>query len=401
MQARPLTLHIRLTRSCNADCGYCSSWQESPEERLKPAELKKILSFIMATGEEALGISPTHITAQFLGGEIAMVPFAELQEHVKAVNDVCSANGVACVVGGQSNLIVSERKAAQLYDLFEGRLGTSIDLTSDTRTIKGDSDKYRVIWKSADKYLKQKRSVAGAIYVLEPGAVKDAKHHLLDSAKQGRAITFRPIFEGGIKQIQLNSALQMKEAMVELFDSWFMRMPIIAEPFFQLCESRLNEVSGLGRVEATSCAFQSDCTSKSINIDPNGDLHVCLEMADSGLPSIGNGLTGVWNEQAINVYSSRGANLSPDCQSCPYLKSCQGGCMYESIAQGQGSHGKSFHCASWKAIFGRIDVAIHKHGAEEVREWLHRIATRHANFRDEGRARGLAQHAEGVVSAIE
>ena len=216
----------------------------------------------------------------------------------------------------------------------------------------------------------------------------------MDSARKGRTLTFRPIFKGGIKQVQLNSALDMQEAMVELFDHWFMKLPTIVEPFYQLCEARLNEVSGLGRVESTSCAFQSDCTTKSINIDPNGDLHVCLEMADSGLPPIGNGLLGKWDEQALSVYSSRSENLHKDCLSCPYLKSCQGGCMYEAIAQGQGSHGKSFHCSTWKSIFGRIDKAISTHGAEVVRDWIHRLATKHENQRDEGVAKSIVRHTE-------
>lgn len=140
MQARPLTLHIRLTKACNADCSYCSSWQESPERRLSPDSLTKILDFVLDTGPSALGINPTHLTAQFIGGEIAMVPSAELDQHIAVIKDACAKRSISYVFGAQSNLIVSDRRAAVLYDQFEGRLGTSIDLTSNTRTIKGDAD---------------------------------------------------------------------------------------------------------------------------------------------------------------------------------------------------------------------------------------------------------------------
>lgn len=392
MQARPLTLHIRLTKACNADCSYCSSWQESPERRLSPDSLTKILDFVLDTGPSALGINPTHLTAQFIGGEIAMVPSAELDQHIAVIKDACAKRSISCVFGAQSNLIVSDRRAAVLYDQFEGRLGTSIDLTSNTRTIKGDADRYRLIWKSADNYLMKNRSVPGAVYVLEPDGYSDAEKHLMDSARVGRMLTLRPIFEGGIKSVQLNSARQFRESMERLFDRWFLKLPIIVEPFYQLCESRVSEVSGSSRLVSTACAFQNDCTTKSLNIDPNGDLHVCLEMADAGLTPIGNGLQGTWDDQSIAMFSSRSQHLNATCKACPYLNSCQGGCMYESIAQGQGVHGKSFHCETWKSLFRRIDEAISEHGAEHVHDWLHRLATRHENAKHNGLARAALAH---------
>lgn len=396
MQANPLTLHIRLTKHCNADCSYCSSWQESPDVRLTPAALAQSVAFILDSAPATLGVSFSHITAQFLGGEIAMVPAAELDAHIAVIKAACAERGLGCVVGAQSNLIVSERKAARLYDQFEGRLGTSIDLTTSARTIKGDPDKYRLIWKSADQYLRKNRSSAGAIYVVEPESTGDALFHLREAARSRRVITFRPIFQGGIPAMQLNSADQFKDSMLALFDEWFLRLPVIAEPFFQMCEARLSEVSLKARVQSTACAFQNDCTRKSVNIEPNGDLYVCLEMADAGLAPIGNGIRSEWYPEALGMYASRSSNVHKDCAACPFLKSCHGGCMYEAIAQGQGVHGKSYHCASWKAIFQRIDDAISAHGAEHIHDWLHRLATRHENARSDGLAKAQTNEYEGV-----
>lgn len=400
MQAKPLTLHVRLTKACNADCSYCSSWQESPDQRMSPDQLEKIITFILETAPAALGVKHNHLTVQFLGGEIAVVPHAELKQHVALVKRISAEYGMTCIVGAQSNLIVSERRAAELYDLFDGRIGTSIDLTSQTRTLKGDADKYRLIWRSAENYLRKFRSVPGAIYVVEPDKTADAMTHLLDCAKAGRAITFRPIFVGGIKDVKVNTAEAYTDALCQLFDRWFLKLPIIAEPFFQMCENRVSEVTGLGRLASTTCAFQSDCTQKSINIDPNGDLHVCLEMADAGLAPIGNGLDQAWDTQAISMFASRPEHLSDQCKKCPFLTSCQGGCMYEAIAQGAGAHGRSEYCHTWKAIFARIDRAIDEHGAEFVHGWMHRVATRHANFREAGVAK-IYTEVEGVVSASE
>ncbi|KKN89563.1 hypothetical protein LCGC14_0236950 [marine sediment metagenome] len=389
--AKPLTVHIRLTKACNADCSYCSSWQGSPDARMSPAELRRALEFVLSTCWDALGVRPTHITAQFVGGEISSIPLAELKEHVQVVEQVCAQHGMSVIAGAQSNLILTERKAVQLYDLFSGRLGTSIDLESDKRTVAGDAERYRVIWKTSDSYLRKRRSPPGAIFVVEPGGAPAAKRHMLEAARSARALTLRPVFTGGIKTVTVNSGPDFASVFTELFDTWFMRLPIIVEPFFQLLESRLTELESSTAASNSSCAFQSDCTQKSINIDPNGDLHVCLEMADAGFPAIGNALRGEWFHDAISVYSSRKENLSQDCIDCPYLASCRGGCMYESIAQGHGVHGKSDYCSTWKAIFGRIDTALQEYGVDAVREWALRLATRHENLRCEGVAKSILQ----------
>ena len=318
MQASPLTLHIRLTKHCNADCSYCSSWQESPDARLTPEDLRKSIDFILDSAPLTLDVTFTHVTAQFLGGEIAMVPSAELDAHIEVVKSICAARGLGCIFGAQSNLILSPRNAARLYDQFEGRLGTSIDLTSSTRTIKGDPEKYRVIWKSADTYLRKNRSTPGAIFVVEPSNSADALIHLREAARSRRVITFRPIFKGGIEAVHLNSAEQFNTSMVDLFDEWFLRLPVIAEPFYQLCESRLSELSKLSHVQTTACAFQNDCTRKSVNIEPNGDLYVCLEMADAGMAPIGNGVAGEWYTDALSLYASRSKNLPQSCSCLLY-----------------------------------------------------------------------------------
>lgn len=70
--------------------------------------------------------------------------------------------------------------------------------------------------------------------------------------------------------------------------------------------------------------------------------------------------------------------------------------MYESISQGQGVHGKSHHCSTWKAIFKRIDDAVAVHGADHIHEWLHRLVTRHENARIAGVVKGDVREIEGV-----
>ena len=35
------TLHVRMTKHCNADCSYCSSWQEAPDQYMRTPDFAR------------------------------------------------------------------------------------------------------------------------------------------------------------------------------------------------------------------------------------------------------------------------------------------------------------------------------------------------------------------------
>lgn len=384
MTQQPFTLHIRMTKSCNADCTYCSSWMENASSRMSPAAFKTSIDFILDQALPQLGAVPTFLSAQYIGGEILTVPFRELEECIGYLREACARRGIEMQDGAQSNLIGTPEKVSRLYDLFEGRLGTSVDDFSQARTVKGSADNYRLIWKEADHYLRKQRSTPGAVFVLDQSGLSEARQQTQIAAREGRMLTLRPLFQGGTPGQVLQGAEQTMKALVETFDDWFMRYPIIVEPFFHLTAARVASFAGAGRTLPGACAFQADCTQRSLSLEPNGDLHVCQEMADAGLSQVGNALSGEMDRGLVEALAARPGRLSADCQDCPFVKECQGGCMFESIQQGAGMYGRSVHCASWKALFKRIDAGIQGHGLEEVRSWLHRIETRHHNHKLDG-----------------
>ncbi|MDX2309689.1 SPASM domain-containing protein [Pseudomonas sp. On1] len=381
---QPFTLHIRMTKSCNADCSYCSSWMENASSRMSPAAFMKSIDFILNRALPQLGAAPTFLSAQYIGGEILTVPFQELKECVRYLRKACAQHGIEMQDGAQSNLIGTPEKISRLYDLFEGRLGTSVDDFSQARTVKGSADNYRLIWKEADHYLRKQRSTPGAVFVLDQSGLTSARQQTRLAAREGRMLTLRPLFQGGTPGQALQGSERTKKALLETFDDWFMRYPIIVEPFFHLTTARVASFAGSPHQMPNACAFQADCTQRSLSLEPNGDLHVCQEMADAGLSRVGNALDGVIDTGLLEALAARSWRLSADCQACPFVKECQGGCMFESIQQGNGMYGRSAHCASWKALFRRIDAGIQEHGLEEVRGWLHRIETRHHNHKLDG-----------------
>jgi radical SAM protein with 4Fe4S-binding SPASM domain len=41
----------------------------------------------------------------------------------------------------------------------------------------------------------------------------------------------------------------------------------------------------------------SSCSANSLNIEPNGDIYTCQEMADVGAGKLGNAISGEWDDE--------------------------------------------------------------------------------------------------------
>lgn len=135
-----LVFHIRITKKCNADCSYCSSWQAAPAKLLSLKDLEKAVKFI-AEKIISLGLGGKRksISVQYVGGELLSIPSDYLREYSEIVERNLSPLFDEFIHGGQSNLIGSTKKVDQLMDIFEGRIGTSFDHFTNQRTVLGDS----------------------------------------------------------------------------------------------------------------------------------------------------------------------------------------------------------------------------------------------------------------------
>ena len=137
MTPKPFTLHIRMTKHCNADCSYCSSFERVDTGRMSPESFEKAIQFIFGTALKRLGAAPTHMTAQYLGGEILTYPIADLTRCVSYLRDTAAQHGMGFMDGCQSNLIGSVAKVDGLNRLFNGRVGTSVDSRGQSGSVQG------------------------------------------------------------------------------------------------------------------------------------------------------------------------------------------------------------------------------------------------------------------------
>ena len=319
------------------------------------------------------GILITHLTIEYVGGEILLVPTDELEEVVLYARQFFANRGIQVHDGVQTNLLGSERRLAHLEKLFGDRIGTSVDDYTGQRTLKGDATRYQTFFRQSEAHFN--RSLP-AVFTLDAMTAPHALHLLKRAEEEGRPLTYRPAFAGGKDITHLPPAV-LDAVLIALFDHWACTSPISVEPLTSLLSRRLGDYGVMIDDDPDGfCPHQSNCTRRSMSLEPNGDLYVCQEMGDAGLGRLGNALTGHWDPDTWDELDARPRRLLVDCYQCDYYKSCQGGCMLQSHQHGHGFHGRTDYCSVWKSLFARMDDTIKSRGAEAVAAWLSGIAQR-------------------------
>jgi len=359
-----LTLHVRLTRDCNAHCSYCSSAGVS-EGRMSVEDFRSAIDFIADRVLPRMGISPSHfLTVEYLGGEVLVVPPSDLKECVSYARA-----RLGLIVGGfrdgaQSNLIGTPRRVIDLHDLFEGNLGTSWDRHSGQRHIKGSAQIYQGILDRSLRSLSDERGhVPGRVLVIDAATAPHLLNEVADSIDGGYDLVLRPVFQGGSPDVDAIPPAQLADLMRAAYRLWSDTKLNRIEPFSSLHHRRaqrgLTDVSGArSALSRSGCPFQSDCAFKSLSLDPDGTLHVCQEMADAGHYPLGNAITGTFDEPTWRLLARRTMHLSESCAACEWRDECGGGCMNEAIEAFNDPFAKTELCPAWKAIFAEIEADL-------------------------------------------
>lgn len=368
-----LTFHVRITKKCNADCSYCSSYEESPSNLMSLDDLEKSLSFIKNfIIKENIGGKREMITVQYVGGELSTVPMSYLNDFTDLVKKRLSPLFKNFKHGGQTNLIASTNRINSLLEIFDGNLGTSVDNFTNQRTIKKSADKYKTIFLKNISYTKRITGrVLPSILVIDKKMEPYIKNEIDIAETKKMDITLRPVFNGGMptENVSLDTLTSIYK---DIFNDWFLKKSIIIEPHYSFLKKRIlnfeNKLENLSNI--SGCPFQNNCASSSLNLEPNGDLFVCLDMADSKNLKFGNAINETIDEEIFSKLMERQNKLNTDCYHCEYYNECQGGCMNEAIEHTGDVYGKTYYCSIWKELFKIVDEKISLNNIEEIKNWL-------------------------------
>jgi radical SAM protein with 4Fe4S-binding SPASM domain len=375
-----LTLHLRLTKKCNADCVYCSSWQEKALPYMTADHFAQSIDFICDHVLPVMGLQGgvgSHASLQYTGGEILVVPRPVLRECVLYGRQRLGRIFENVTDGCQSNLQGSDDRIAYLSTLFGRRISTSIDDFTDQRRLKGSSERYRQQADHGRALLKRRRGHNPAvIYVVDGAGVAHAPAQYQRAEQDGADITLRAVFHGG-RAVGAATIPELITAYGEVFDAWIMKGRVAVQPLYQLLTTWLAVQTGDSHLMTSNfgCPFQKNCAQVSLDLEPNGDLFICLDMADSGQMKLGNAIAGEFNTDIWSSLNDRQQHYDSKCRQCRWLAACQGGCMSEAIHHTGSPYGRTELCALWTSLFQRIDQAIEEHGQTALVEWCRSLQT--------------------------
>lgn len=372
--ASAFTLNVRLTRRCNADCTYCCSSNHQEEHPyLTPQRYTKILEFVLQTWVK-LRVVPRFVLLQYLGGEVLTIPPADLERLVGVAREFFTKRGIAVRDGAQTNLIGSAARIQRLRALFEDRIGTSVDHFSDQRTLGGSAGQYRTVFFRRRDELRKDHFVVPGIFVLDAAGANYLLQEMAIANGHGSNLTIRPVYRGA-RQVDRLTPDALDAALVDGFDAWFLKQRIIVQPYFGMVVRRLvaHDPKTKPPGPLSGCHFQSQCTTKSLHIDPNGDVFLCMEFSDMGRHRLGNAFENAIDTEQLALLQAREEHMAQTCRECPYFEECQGGCMAETVAGGGSLKDKSHLCMAWKEIFRRIDEAVFERGVTAVAKWLNHV----------------------------
>ena len=373
---KTLIFHIRITKKCNADCSYCSSWQEKTAPLMSMSELDKALNFIeKKILDLGLGGERKNLTVQYVGGELLSVPTDYLREFSNKVKYKLSPLFEEFKHGGQSNLIGSKDKVNSLYEIFDGNLGTSFDHFTEQRTINKDSKKYKTILiKNVETIKKEYFKNMPGIVVVDKKIAPYIEDEINLASERKSHITLRPVFNGG-SPVEKLTLEEMENIYLKLYDNWFLKQKMCLEPFYSYLTKRISNLNNEDISNISGCPSQHNCAITSINMDPDGTLYLCQEMSDSDSYILGNAIKEEWNQELHEIMKSRSEHLSNECITCPYFKECQGGCIKEAVEYtAEGIYGKTIFCSIWKKIFARIDSDLKNNDPLLIKNWLNKIS---------------------------
>lgn len=357
---RAFTLHIRLTRDCNAHCSYCSS-AGANEGRMSPKDFRKAIDWIETVFFPKLRIGKKHfLTIEYLGGEVLLIPEEELKANVEYARERLGSKVHTLRDGAQSNLIGTPRRVETLAELFENNLGTSWDRRSGQRHIKGNAALYDALLMRSLNHLEKERNLKpGRVIVVDQYTIDHLTDEIDDAVKGGYDLVLRPVFQGGSEDIAPATLQNLMHAYQKAYIHWKNHGKAIrVEPFSTLYERRESSLAKDHQTyNATSqyCPFQSNCAFKSLSLDPDGSLYICQEMADAGHYPLGNAITGEFDNQTWMRLAQRTEHLDESCQRCEWKDSCAGGCMNEAIEHHGDPFAKTELCPVWKTVFREID----------------------------------------------
>jgi uncharacterized protein len=326
---------IQTTTECNIGCKYCyvnASQEKSYKLRLEDA----IRIFDEITLYQSKSQHNIEIKVVFHGGEPLLLGcdfYDKLFTHI--ANLQLNNSKIKFSLSFQSNITLLDRKFCQLFKDYNVSIGTSLDGSEHIHNYNRRGGKYR----NNHAVVMEKIDLARE-YGIKVGAICTVTKDKLDCASEifeffeDYHLDFKTnkVFSGGRaasnNEELMVSELEYSEFLVNLFDVWYDRPPVINV-------DNLVEIIGIllkGR-NMGGCT-RTNCSQQLLTISSMGNCYTCGRMGGVNEFVLGNilkvGMEKIASSEVLKLLSQRSPDKIIQCSSCDLLDICNSGCMYDA-----------------------------------------------------------------------
>ncbi|MCK5056949.1 MAG: radical SAM protein [Candidatus Aminicenantes bacterium] len=360
-----LTLIIKPTNNCNANCLYCSAWE--PEKR-QARMSEKTLIILFHRVEEWLTLSKRKKNIRIIwhGGEPTLMPLDFYYKAIELQEDLKKTFGIHIKNNIQTNLLYLDEKKLDMLErllMFNGKrqtIGTSFDPLPGIRVIKkGD---YTEEWEKSMTLMKERDFPFGIVYVVHKRSLQNIE--LLAETFLNRfprtGIRFNPLYREGRATGSACEPLYVTPAewgdfLVKLYRVWAAHDKKPSwQPLKEIETFHLKKKAGL------SCDYAGRCGTTHLGIDTDGTVYSCGRGIDRKHKPYGNihetSLSGILKHPARIEMMNRSVFLSQTyCHGCKWWRYCHGGCpMDAALNNGDDIFRKTNFCVSRFHFLDRV-----------------------------------------------
>jgi len=310
--------------------------------------LEQLVRGYMATPQ------PTY-TFGWQGGEPTLMG-ADFFRKVTRLQEIYGRPGVRVANGLQTNATLITEELAAHFSRYRFLLGCSLDGSGEIhnryrRTRSGNPTHDRVLKGIAT--LKHHQVELNILTLVSRANVQHPREIYRYLVDQGFFYhQYIPCVETDSQGNSMPFAVNGKEwgdFLCDLFDEWYDddRHRVSIRLFDGILHKMIHGSSIL-------CHMDKNCRQYVV-IEHNGDVYPCDFFVEGPL-KLGNIMENSWPEllqsPLYREFGARKVRWNKSCQSCDFLKLCQGDCLKHRIYSGGSSRNLSYLCEGWKQFFG-------------------------------------------------
>jgi uncharacterized protein len=359
-----LTLIVKPTQACNANCVYCSV----ADKEKKPARMtEEVLEALFRRIAEYLEQRPAdEVQITWHGGEpLLMGPDFYVAAH-DLQQSMMGPNARRVHHAFQTNLTLFNDSFAEVFRLLGVRsIGSSYESYEGLRRLgaSASAGSYDRLFFRGLRALERIGIPAGLIYVVtsltlpRPAeALLFAANLVTDRARAG--VRFNRLYREGEANKGEHASLavsgeQFGHFLGAVFSYWLPRRHVL--PDVEPCTSLRDEL-----VERRACAGCEDsgaCGTTHLGIDPDGKIYQCGRSLDAGILCFGtlhdNDFINVFDHPAKRLLNERSGRLAEtECAGCRFFSHCHGGCPVDGHREAADFMKRGGICAAKRIFLG-------------------------------------------------